>query len=482
MHSLGYRNESRARIYAVCDTNEELLCQKQREWGASKIYTDYRCLLQDDSIDAVEILTPQPLHAQMVIDALRAGKHVQLQKPMAVDLDEADRICAVAASSKTVFKVADNYTNYPPFVYAKSLIESGKVGKPTGMRISFVMGGSGGWEVPASAWNWRLKEMHAGRGFNTFDHGHHLYTTAWFFMGKVEKVAAWIDSIDGVVDSPATVMWKHSGKPSYGVLDFQTAPGMHIPSDYYANDESVQITCEKGIIFIHRCTGNICRGPAVSFFDGYHMHDLEEIDSDWSLGFVGNTRNFINSILGLDTPCLSADQARDVLKFALAVRRASNQRREVYLEEFKHRFPRLWSWRQGRAEKRGCRGLQKTRIGLFNKNCDKYADQVDDLMESLPNRFDCEAAKGWSCTVGLCLTGEAADGETLYSLCVEDGKLEVKRGELPQEANLSIRMPAGVWASILLGKKRIEVAVLQGKVKLEGRTEEALRLKSILSL
>ncbi|MFW6207974.1 MAG: Gfo/Idh/MocA family oxidoreductase [Spirochaetota bacterium] len=482
LHALGYRNEQRARIYAVCDTNEELLHTKQKSWSAEKAYTDYKRLLEDENIHAVEILTPQPLHAQMVVDALQAGKHVQLQKPMAVNLAEADRICKAAESGAGIFKVADNYTNYPPFVYAKKLIDSGELGKPTGMRISFVMGGSGGWDVPASAWDWRVKEMHVGRGFNTFDHGHHLYTTAWYFMGKVEKVTAWIDSVDGVVDSPATVMWKYDGVHRYGVLDFQTAPSMHIPSDYYANDESVQITCEKGIIYIHRCTGKICMGPAVSVFDGYHMRDIDDIESDWSLGFAGNTHNFIDSILGVAEPCLTADQARQVLKFALAVRRSSDQRREVYLEEYERRFPRLFTLRRIRAEKRHIKELRRTRRRLSRKSYAKYAHQVDALMSSLLDRFDYKLAEDWNCTVGLRLTANGATDEKRYSLCVVDGKPELKAGELPQDPNVTLRMPASVWAAILLGKKKIGIAVLQGKIEFEGHTEEALKLKSVLSL
>ena len=108
LHYPGYKNNRKARVYAVCDSNDEIRERRKKEWRAEKSYSDYRELLADPSVDAVEILTPQVLHEEMVIEAARAGKHIALQKPMTIDLASADRMLRAVRSSGKVFRVTDN--------------------------------------------------------------------------------------------------------------------------------------------------------------------------------------------------------------------------------------------------------------------------------------------------------------------------------------------------------------------------------------
>ncbi len=136
-------------------------------------YADYRDLLADPRVDAVEILTPQLLHEEMVLEAARAGKHIALQKPMTIDLPSADRMIAASVKSGKILRISDNYLFYPPIVLAKKMIDAGEIGDPNNMRIKLISGGSGGWAIPPAAWEWRLKESMVGRPIQTFDHGHH---------------------------------------------------------------------------------------------------------------------------------------------------------------------------------------------------------------------------------------------------------------------------------------------------------------------
>jgi predicted dehydrogenase len=91
LHVLGYRNHPDAEIAAVSDINIDVAKKKGKAWGINKIYDDYRRILDDPEIDAVEILTPQKLHEKMVVEAAAAGKHILIQKPMTIDLVSADR-------------------------------------------------------------------------------------------------------------------------------------------------------------------------------------------------------------------------------------------------------------------------------------------------------------------------------------------------------------------------------------------------------
>ena len=267
LHARGYEGNPEARLHAVCDVDADTAASARQRWGAEVAYTDHRELLADPRVDAVEILTPHHLHEPLILEALARGKHVSVQKPMTISLASADRVLAAAARSDRVFRVADNYMFYPPIVRARELITGGAIGEPSTLRIKFTSG-TGGWTVPASAWEWRVKERLEGRPFQTFDHGHHLWAVASFLLGGIEHVAAWIDTADGMVDSPATVMWKYRDEIAYGTCDYAHAASMNVPSNYYANDESFEITGTDGIILIARCTGHIVDGPVLRVFNG----------------------------------------------------------------------------------------------------------------------------------------------------------------------------------------------------------------------
>lgn len=478
LHAPGLLQTDGARLYGVCDLDPEVAAARQAEWGADRSWTDFDQVLADPAVDAVEVLTPQTLHEAMVIAALRAGKHVAVQKPITIDLPSADRMVAAAEASGRVFKVTENYVFYPPIVRAKALLEAGAIGEPIGLRIKLLSGPTGGWEVPASAWQWRVEEAAAGRGFTTFDHGHHLWSTAWYLMGEVERVVAWIDSIDGVVDCPAVVMWKHTDAKRYGTCDLIHATELNVPSRYYSNDEWIEVTGTRGVLVITRCTGDVQTGPPLRRFDGERWIDEEDLDADWGAGFVGATRNFLAAIRGEAAPLLDGRQGREILRFALAIQRSARERREVFLEELDRALPGAYSWRRRRQQIREAHGgglLERLGIGA---NLTRYAPQALALTRELATSYDPAAAEGVETVIGLHLTPDGGVEERL-GLIVRDGQVELVEGSLPEDALLSVRMPAGVWAAILLKKKRIEAALFQGKIQFEGKAEEALKLRDL---
>ncbi|HNT89376.1 MAG TPA: Gfo/Idh/MocA family oxidoreductase, partial [Candidatus Hydrogenedentes bacterium] len=333
LHARGYENNPDARIYALCDNDADRLAARVSAWGADRAYRDYRELLADPNVDAVEVLVPYDLHEEVVVAALRAGKHVACQKPMTTSLASADRMIAAARRAGVLFKVTEIYVTYPPIAFAKKLIDDGAIGEPVGMRINYIASPKGGWRVEAHTYEQQVRIAAQGFGLETFDHGHHEWAAAWYLLGEAERVAAWIDSLNGVVDGPATAMWKCRGNKRYGVIDFMFAPDLHIPTKYYSNDELYQIVGSKGVIFINRGTGEMMDRPPVSLFDGHKWTHFEDVAGDWGLGFVHSTHNFIRAVRGVERPLLTADEGREVLRFALAVMKAARLRREVYLDE-----------------------------------------------------------------------------------------------------------------------------------------------------
>ena len=483
LHALAYTANNEACIYAVCDTDENLCRQRMNEWKVQKFYTDYNQLLADKEIDGVEILTPQLLHEKMCIDAANAGKHIAVQKPMSVSLQSADRILCAVEKSRVIIKVSDNYCFYPPYVFAKKIVEDGMIGVPSNIRFKYISG-SGGWHVPASAWEWRVQEAREGRGGATFDHGHHLWALAWFFMGKIDRVVSWIDSADGLVDCPAVMMWKYKEGVKYGSCEYVHATDIEVPSSYYSNDEWIEISGSGGIIFVRRGTGLINEGPVVSVFNKDGWSHYNDIESDWSMGFIGSAYNFINAIKGIEKPLLSGAEGREILKLDLAISKSSAVRREVYVDELDTAFPGLFTKRKIYKEIKSKVNKRSFLHTIFPEKASDDAVRAKDITIDLINKFDASRIKdkNWKCTVSIHLLPDGNAGESKLAIVIDGDKISYEEGVLHDAPTASLQAKAGVWADILLKKKKIEMAYFQGKVKITGQVQDGLNLKAGLGL
>ena len=110
-------------IAALCDILPARAEEKAKEFAPSAtIYTDYKEMLKNESIDAVHICTPHYLHAQMAIDALLAGKHVFLEKPMCTKAEEIVRMQEAEAASGKKICVCFQNRFLPSFVRMQQLV------------------------------------------------------------------------------------------------------------------------------------------------------------------------------------------------------------------------------------------------------------------------------------------------------------------------------------------------------------------------
>ena len=117
----GYLEDPRCDVVAVCDTDETVGRAAADEWGADTYTPDLDVLLADDSINAVEILTPTHLHHDHVIAALDAGKHVSVQKPAANTIEDAREMGAAAERNERTLRISECFVHYPPLELAKKI-------------------------------------------------------------------------------------------------------------------------------------------------------------------------------------------------------------------------------------------------------------------------------------------------------------------------------------------------------------------------
>src|SRR5215469_10098336 len=120
-------------ITAICDTYQGYIARAKDRlktiWNAdAKSYVDYRDLLADPSIDAVYIMTPEHLHKEMAIDALKAGKHIYTEKPLAHTIEEGFEIVKAWEKSGKIAQVGTQNRSSSLYKKAKELIDKGMIG------------------------------------------------------------------------------------------------------------------------------------------------------------------------------------------------------------------------------------------------------------------------------------------------------------------------------------------------------------------
>lgn len=340
LHAAGYMSHPKARIVAVCDNAPDVAEKRAAEWGARRAYTNFRALLDDSDVDAVDIITPHNLHAPMSIAAIEAGKHTSVQKPMAISLAECNAIANAVSVHGCIFRVFENFRFYPPLVRAKELLDSGAIGEPISVRMKAVQGAlKYGWPVPRSTLTWRYDDAQSGGGRVVFDYGYHLFAVARHFLGPVDSVFAWIRQAKNergwVRDSPAIVAWTYADGKRHGSWEAVSSDQMVVRSDYWAEDEWFEFSGTRGFIWVNRCTGKLAdRPPLVVYADGKTTEvGLDAIEWDWGASFRIGMHDFVDAILaGRESP-LNAQEGREVYKFARAAQLASKLGRPVSPEE-----------------------------------------------------------------------------------------------------------------------------------------------------
>ena len=334
LHGRGYEHNPTGRLVTLADANGRVAERRAAECGLDYWYTDYHELLADDGIDAVEILLPHHLHRQVTLDALAAGKHVSLQKPMAMSLDEADQMIAAADRSDRLFRVFENFRAYEPYMRARSMMDAGEIGEPLSIRVKTISGrGVGGWIQPDAAKAWRHEPKTGGGPPAIIDHGYHLISIVLFFMGHVEKVYAMIDTREAgtaaYTGDPAMITWKHTAGEKYGSWEITHAPDLMIRTNYYAGDEWLEVTGSRGILWVMRCSGDLLgEAPVVLHRDGT-TNRYYDMETHWSDSFIRGAHEFTRSIQDGSQPDLDGREARHCLAFSLAAMQSALEHREV---------------------------------------------------------------------------------------------------------------------------------------------------------
>jgi predicted dehydrogenase len=117
------------RVVALCDANPEVLEKAKQSTGISVASTDHREILKRDDVNAVLIATPNVFHAPLALDAIAAGKHVMVEKPIAMNLADAVKMVRAADAANVRHMTAFTYRFVPAMRYMTHLVKTGAIGQ-----------------------------------------------------------------------------------------------------------------------------------------------------------------------------------------------------------------------------------------------------------------------------------------------------------------------------------------------------------------
>ena len=339
LHVIEYLSNQSTEIVAVCDSNIERAKQKLIDWNLSDIaiFQDYKDLLKMDEVDLVEILVPHHLHIDVALEAILRKKSISLQKPMCLNISEANKLISEAKKADVSLKIFENFIFYPPVIKAKEIIDEGQIGSPLSIRIKSNPGfSSTAWEVPNDASDWRQNVVKSGGGPLVFDDGHHKFALAWLFMGQAEEIHAWIGHTKAtnnfLFDAPAIISFKFM-ENRIGNLEIVYSPNLDIKTKHYAQDDRIEITGTDGILWINHGHGSLGTLPPLVLYKNGTYKNYNDIPSAWENSFINSTRDYINCLLFGNPPRLTGEQGKEILRMALAAELSSSEGRSIKISD-----------------------------------------------------------------------------------------------------------------------------------------------------
>ena len=317
-----------AELVAVMEINMELAEKCRAKWGCKKAYDSEAALLADPEVDAVYIASPVFLHAKQAMAAADAGKHILIEKPLAMTSEEGQKVVE-HCKRKGVLIAAGLMMRFGAYVQAmKKAVAEGKIGRPVSGYAQFTS-----W-YPDMPGNWRQSKKNGGGGA-MMDMGVHCIDLMQYILGtKAKDVAAFNDTISfsyDVEDSSTVLMRMENGAQCV------------VQSNFNIADEAakwrIEIFGEEGRLIGDTVIGQVDGGKLDAMFlgkqGGYDAQQDKkdgqrtQIQVEFGNMYAREIESFSNSILTGAPLEVPAEEAVQVQRIMEAAYRSSEEGRTV---------------------------------------------------------------------------------------------------------------------------------------------------------
>jgi len=327
-HLPEYQARPDVQILGLYDLNQERVRALAEQYHA-KAYATYEEMLADPELEAVSICAANAFHAEMAIAAMKAGKHVLCEKPMATSLKDCEEMVRVSRETGRVLMIGQNQRLAAAHVKAKELLEQGAIGRLISFTTAFRHGGPETWTVDPGAGNWFFDKSRAVMGAMA-DLGIHKTDLIQYLTGqKVVQVQAFLGTLDKKyadgtpigVDDNAICIYRMDG----GAVGTMTASW----TDYAGEDNSTVLFGTEGVLRIYEDPAHSVvlqkRGGGVEYFD---VDRIQTNDDQTKSGVIDL---FVDHLLDPSRPFISGESVLSAMRAVFAAGESSETGRCVTL-------------------------------------------------------------------------------------------------------------------------------------------------------
>jgi predicted dehydrogenase len=310
-------------LVAIVDTNPEILNATATKFGVTGRFTSLEDALEGTEFEAVVITTPTFTHAHLATTSAKAGKHIFLEKPMALNLAECDAIMGAANENALILQLGFMRRFDPEFSAAAERIAAGEIGRP--MLIKSLTHGPG---LPPP---W-ARDLQKSNGMLAEVNSHDWDCVRWLMGSNYQRVFVEVANFKGAARNVDTENFYDNALVS---IRFENGGLGSIsgvcPCDY-GYDARVEIVGEKGIMQI----GEL-QGQAVTICTNRDAGLTTPIYKTWpqrfEWGYIREMEHFIHCIITETPPQVGGEDGRWAVAGVLAGTRSFLEERPVYLSE-----------------------------------------------------------------------------------------------------------------------------------------------------
>lgn len=320
VHLRAYRSRRHVEIKAIADSNQGLLIQKGKLFGITELYPDYHFMLEDKSIDVIDVMTPHFLHAQCVCDALRAGKTIICEKPVATNLKDIDLMIRTAKLAKKNIYIKHYLRFSSANQRAQQLLLHHRIGRPYFIQCTFTCHSVRDYSNPHT---WRGNTKEAGGGV-FIDIGVHMLDFIQMIFGspiatyaQCRKILTTLpqkgeDFVSALIEFPNNLM------VSLNCTENDPAYGFRWEVRIYGTEGVMTIT-DRGK---EAKTLQIIEGKKTVY---------EFIEKDWwEKANISALTDIIDRIHGDNEPAVSLEHARSVLQTIVRSYESARLEKKIY--------------------------------------------------------------------------------------------------------------------------------------------------------
>lgn len=312
-HAEAIAELSTSRVCAVCDIDGKRAEDAAHLYGCS-FFTDYRVMLEDNNIDVVHICTPHYLHAAMAIDAMKSGRHVLTEKPMAISVADALEMNRVSKETGRTLGVCFQNRYNTTSLKIREVLQSGKAGRLLGAKAIVTWNRMGKYYTES---DWHGKREKEGGGVLINQAIHTLDLMQWF-MGEADCLKAHVDTrlMSSVIDVEDTADATITFRNGSNLLFYAT-------NNYSANSPiQIEIICEKAVIRLE--------DKLMIKYSDETMEEMQEtVKATGEKAYWGSShkcliQDFHNSLLEGRTFSLTGEQGIAAIKIIDAIYKSSD--------------------------------------------------------------------------------------------------------------------------------------------------------------